>query len=218
MASPSAEEPAAESAELSDPVTLGRLKADPGRASLASLRGEIAKLECIGDVQLPDTLFGDVPHKVLERYRLRVSAESIDQLRRHPEPIRYTLLAAFCWQRRRAIIDGLIELLIQIVHRVSVNAERKVITEIIGGLEQVHGKSLILFRLAEAAVEQPHGVVSEVIFPVVDEQTLQALVRECQFQRPDVSAARSHRATQFLQSSLPPDAAPAVGYSDVSLR
>ena len=72
----------------------------------------------------------------------------------------------------------MIELLIQIVHRVSVNAERKVVTEIIGGLEQVHGKNLLLFRLAEAAVEQPHGVVSEVIFPVVDEQTLQALARE----------------------------------------
>ena len=178
LASPSAEGPAAESAELSDLVTLGRLKADPGRAGLASLREEIAKLECVNDVQLPDALFGGLPHKVLERYRLRASTESIDQLRRHPEPIRYTLLAAFCWQRRRAIIDGLIELLIQIVHRVSVNAERKVVTEIIGGLEQVHGKNLLLFRLAEAAVEQPHGVVSEVLYPVVDEQTLQALVRE----------------------------------------
>ena len=178
LVSHSADQPATESAELSDFVTLGRLKADPGRAGLASLREEIAKLECINDVQLPDTLFSGVPHKVLERYRLRVSTESTDQFRRHPEPIRYTLLAAFCWQRRRAIIDGLIELLIQIVHRVSVNAERKVVTEIIGGLEQVHGKNLILFRLAEAAVKQPHGVVSEVLFPVVDEQTLQALARE----------------------------------------
>ena len=33
------------------------------------------------------------------------------QLRRHPDAIRYTLLALFCWQRRRMIIDGLIELL-----------------------------------------------------------------------------------------------------------
>ena len=178
LASPSAEEPTAGSAELSDLVTLVRLKADPGRAGLASLRGEIAKLECIGDVQLPNDLFSGVPPKILERYRLRVSTESIEQMRRHPEPIRHTLLAAFCWQRRRAIMDGLIELLIQIVHRVSVNAERKVVTELIGSLEQVHGKSLILFRLAEAAVKQPHGVVSEVLFPVVDEQTLQALVRE----------------------------------------
>ena len=125
LASSSVEESTVESEELLDLVTLGRLKADPRRAGLASLREEIAKLECIGDVQLPDALFVGVPHKVLERYRLRVSTESTDQLRRHPDPIRYTLLAAFCWQRRRAIIDGLIELLIQIVHRVSVNAERK---------------------------------------------------------------------------------------------
>ena len=52
------------------------------------------------------------------------------------------------------------------------------VTEIIDGLEEVHGKNLILFRLAEAAVKQPHGVVSEVLFPVVDERILQALVRE----------------------------------------
>ena len=96
LVSHSADQPATESAELSDFVTLGRLKADPGRAGLASLREEIAKLECINDVQLPDTLFSGVPHKVLERYRLRVSTESTDQFRRHPEPIRYTLLAAFC--------------------------------------------------------------------------------------------------------------------------
>ena len=73
LVSHSADQPATESAELSDFVTLGRLKADPGRAGLASLREEIAKLECINDVQLPDTLFVGVPHKVLERYRLRVS-------------------------------------------------------------------------------------------------------------------------------------------------
>jgi len=178
LASPSAEGPVAESAKPSDPVSLGRLKADPGRAGLASLREEIAKLECVGNVQLPDDLFSGVPPKILERYRLRVSTESTDQLRRHPEPIRHTLLAAFCWQRRRAIIDGLIELLIQIVHRVSANAERRVVAEIIDGLEEVHGKTLILFRLAEAAVKEPHGVISEVLFPVVDERILQALARE----------------------------------------
>lgn len=171
-------EPTGEAEGFSDLATLSRLKADPGRVGLASLLKEIAKLKRINDTQLPDNLFNDVPQKILERYRLRVSTESIDQLRRHPEPIRYTLLAAFCWQRRRAIIDGLVDLLIQIVHRVSVNAERKVVTEITGGIEKVHGKTLLLFRLAEAAVDQPHGVVSEVLFPVVDEQTLQDLVKE----------------------------------------
>jgi hypothetical protein len=178
LVSPSLDQPTGETEGLSDLATLSQLKADPGRVGLASLLKEIAKLERINATQLPDRLFGEVPQKILERYRLRVSTESIDQLRRHPEPIRYTLLAAFCWERSRAIIDGLVDLLIQIVHRVSVNAERKVVTEITGGLEAVHGKTLLLFRLAEAAVEQPHGVVSEVLFPVVGEQTLQDLVKE----------------------------------------
>jgi hypothetical protein len=102
LVSPSPKEPTGETEELSDLATLSQLKADPGRVGLASVLTEIAKLERINDTQLPDHLFGDVPQKILERYRLRVSTESVDQLRRHPEPIRYTLLAAFCWQRRRA--------------------------------------------------------------------------------------------------------------------
>jgi TnpA family transposase len=178
LVSPPPAEPPEAPEELADLATLSHLKADPGHVGLASVLKEIAKLKRINDTQLPAALFGDVPQKILERYRLRVSTESVDQLRRHPDPIRYTLLAAFCWQRRRAIIDGLVDLLMQIVHRVSVNAERKVLTEITGGLEKVHGKTLLLFRLAEAAVQQPHGVVSEVLFPVVDEQTLQDLVKE----------------------------------------
>ena len=102
LVSPSLEQPTGETEGLSDLATLSQLKADPGRVGLASVLKEIAKLERINATQLPDRLFGEVPQKILERYRLRVSTESIDQLRRHPEPIRYTLLAAFCWERSRA--------------------------------------------------------------------------------------------------------------------
>ncbi|WP_277883959.1 hypothetical protein [Nostoc sp. FACHB-888] len=37
--------------------------------------------------------------KVLEIYKLRVAAELPSQLRAHPEAIRYTLFAAFCYLR-----------------------------------------------------------------------------------------------------------------------
>jgi hypothetical protein len=40
-----------------------------------------------------------------------------------PEPIRPTLLAALCWVRKAEMIDGL---LIQLVHKISVRAEKKV--------------------------------------------------------------------------------------------
>jgi TnpA family transposase len=154
------------------------LKTDPGRVSLKSVLRELEKLRQIETLELPDNLFAEIQPKILRQYRLRAAAEPPREVRRHPEPIRYTLLAAFCWQRRQEIIDGLVDLLIQIVHRISVRAEKKVVDELLGDLQKVHGKTTLLFKMAEAALEQPDGVVKEVLYPVVSEQTLSALVKE----------------------------------------
>ena len=154
------------------------LKTDPGRVSLRSVLRELEKLHEIETLGLPDNLCAEIQPKVLRQYRLRAAAEPPREVRRHPEPIRYTLLAAFCWQRRQEIIDGLVDLLIQIVHRIAVRAEKKVVEELVGDLQKVHGKTTLLFKMAEAALAQPEGVVREVLYPVVSEQTLADLVKE----------------------------------------
>ena len=148
------------------------------RVSLKSVLRELEKLSQIETLELPDNLFVEIQPKILRQYRLRAAAEPPREVRRHPEPIRYTFLAAFCWQRRQEIIDGLVDLLIQIVHRISVRAEKKVVDELLGDLQKVHGKTTLLFKMAEAALEQPNGVVKEVLYPVVSEQTLSDLVKE----------------------------------------
>ena len=154
------------------------LKTDPGRVSLKSVLRELEKLRQIEALEFPDNLFAAIQPKILRQYRLRAAAEPPREMRLHPEPLRYTLLAAFCWQRRQEIIDGLVDLLIQIVHRISVRAEKKVVEELVGDLQKVHGKTTLLFKMAEAALEQPYGVVKEVLYPVVSEQTLSDLVKE----------------------------------------
>ena len=154
------------------------LRSDPGRVSLKSVLQELAKLERIRSLGLPDDLFASVSSKVLHQYRLRASGEHPSQLKRHPAPIRHTLVAAFCWQRYQEIIDGLVDLLIQVVHRMGVRAERKVVKTLLEDLRTVHGKTNLLYRLAEAAVDHPDGVIKDVLYPVVGEQTLQDLVRE----------------------------------------
>jgi hypothetical protein len=154
------------------------LKTDPGRVSLKSVLRELEKLNQIEALGLPEHFFAEIQPKILRQYRLRAAAEPPREVRRHPESIRYTLLAAFCWQRRLEIIDGLVDLLIQIVHRISVRAEKKVVDELLGDLQKVHGKTTLLFKIAEAALEQPHGVVKDVLYPVVSEQTLSDLVKE----------------------------------------
>ena len=154
------------------------LKTDPGRVSLKSVLRELEKLRRIEALEFPANLCAGIQPKILRHYRLRAAAEPPREMRLHPEPLRYTLLAAFCWQRRQEIIDGLVDLLIQIVQRISVRAEKKVVEELVGDLQKVHGKTTLLFKMAEAALEQPHGVVKEVLYPVVSEQTLSDLVKE----------------------------------------
>jgi hypothetical protein len=89
-------------------------------------------------------------------------------------------LAALCWQRQREITDNLVELLIHIAHRVRVRAEEKVDVELMKYAKKVLGKAKLLYKLARAAKGQPDGVVRDVIYPVVGEETLEDLIREAE--------------------------------------
>lgn len=80
--------------------------------------------------------------------------------------------------RGRAITDSLVELLIETIHHIGARAERKVERELLENLKRVTGKQTLLFELADAALAHPEGIVREVVFPVVGEQTLRDLVRE----------------------------------------
>jgi len=159
-------------------AAINLLRDDPGRASVKSLRQEMIKLDLIRRLELPADLFDHTPTQELERYRQRVAVEASFELRRHPEPLRLTWLAAFAYVRGRAITDSLVELLIETIHHIGARAERKVERELLEDLKRVTGKQTLLFELADAALAHPEGIVREVVFPVVGEQTLRDLVRE----------------------------------------
>ena len=165
-------------------TVFSQLKTDPGPVGLASVLTELAKLEHLRSLNLPGDLFAAVPPKILQSYRLRAATEPPREMRAHPAPIRYTLMAAFCRQRQQEVIDELVELLIRIVHRISVRAEKHVVKELLSDLQRVHGKTTLLFKMAEAALEHPRGIVNEVLYPIVGEPTLAALVKEYRAQGP----------------------------------
>jgi hypothetical protein len=62
------------------------------------------------------------PTRMCTRLRQRGAAETAAELRRHPAPLRLSLLATVCWQRQGEIIDSLADLLIGLIHRIYVRA------------------------------------------------------------------------------------------------
>ena len=161
-----------------DELGLPHLKGDAGRIGLDSVLQELAKLSRIRKLALPMQALAALPAKWLQKYRRRAGTESSWELRRHPPDIRYALVAAYCWQRQHEIIDALIDLLIQVIHKIGTRAENKVEKELLDDLRHVRSKTNVLFKLAEAAVDEPEGVIQDVLYPVVGLETLKDLVKE----------------------------------------
>jgi len=188
----------------------GWLKDDPGGVSLNTAQKEIEKLKRIREVGLDEKVFEQIPPALIEKYRQRAINEPARELRRHPPYIRYSLLASFCLIRSRQITDGLIELIIQLVHKIRSTAKKRVEKGFIEDIKKVKGKNTILHQLALAALENPNGKVCDVLFPVVSEQTLKDLVKEFRLSGTEYSdqiylkmrSSYSHHYRQLLPELL----------------
>ena len=178
-------------------LSLNDLKTDPARPGLETVFREVAKLQRIDRIEIPADVFAGISEKTVVAFRRRVASEPPTKLRLLVDPVRHTLVAAFCWQRKRGIIDGLVDLLILIVHRIGISAERKVERELLDEFRKVRGKMTIFAKLVNISVEQPDGVIKNVIYPAVGAETLRALVNEFK------SSGRQYRQVvhTFMRSS-----------------
>ncbi|WP_197535289.1 Tn3 family transposase [Mesorhizobium japonicum] len=80
--------------------------------------------------------------------------------------------------REAQIIDGMIDLLVETIHKIGVRSKRKVVGGIARDIEKVYGMERLLVDIAGAAIEAPGGRVCDVIFPVAGKEKLAAIVKE----------------------------------------
>jgi TnpA family transposase len=159
-------------------LSFSALKADPGRTSLKSVLEELAKLKRVRDLELPGSLALGISNKQIQKLAQRAASTPVADFKKHTDSRRYALLTAFCWQRQEEIIDGLVNLLIQVIHKIGTRAENKVEKELLDDFRRVRGKAKVLFQLAEVAIDAPEGKIKDVLYPVVNLDTLKALVKE----------------------------------------
>lgn len=165
-------------ADSADSISYTELKSEPGRMSLDSVLSESKKLRFLNSLNLNHQLLGNLNPKIVARYRQRISAENAWEVRRHQDPAMYAMLTMFCFSRQREVIDGLIELFCQIVHRLNARAEKKVVKAMLKDFQKVYGKNTLLFKIAEASLENPDSQVQDVIYPIAGQTTLANLVKE----------------------------------------
>jgi TnpA family transposase len=159
------------------------LKVGAGSPQVKNIKRVCARLKQLQAIDLPEDLFAGMPLRFLRQYRQQVAVESPSHLRRRSkdkfgEAQTLTMLAAFCWVRQREITDDLVDLLIRVLKDIRVRAQYKEEKRLLNDYIRVDGKQQLLFRLAEAMLENPEGIISEVLYPVIGEARLRALVEE----------------------------------------
>ena len=81
---------------------------------MQTVEQELRKLGQIRALQLPPDLFHGRSPQIIENYRARVASEEIFELRRHPETLRATLLAAYCHLRGGELVDTLVDVTVDV--------------------------------------------------------------------------------------------------------
>jgi TnpA family transposase len=154
------------------------LKSDAGQASVAQIQRTAQRLQRLQAIALPATVFANSAQRVVASYARRAATEGISELRRRQPAVRYTLLTAFCWQRRREITDQLVGLLLNILRKLNARAERRVEARLIAEVVKTLDDKTLVIQLLEAALEQPDGQIKDILYPIVSPTQMRQLLEQ----------------------------------------
>lgn len=112
------------------------------------------------------------------------------------------------------VTDDVTRMAIELIHRIDVRSEKQLPREWLADLQRVDGKLQILSTVAKAVIETPDGIVREVLFSRVKEETFQQLVAEFDVTAPNLRLLRQaimqrkfarhyRRMLPFLLDTLP---------------
>ena len=136
------------------------------------------KVSFVDELDLPFGTLEQVEPGWVAQLARQVEGETAWEMRRHAPERRLGLLAVYLMHRRSQLIDGLIDLLLGVTHRLGTRSRRRVIQGIAADIGAVHGKERLLVDIATAALDHPDGRIEDVIFPIAGAAKLRAVIDE----------------------------------------
>lgn len=166
--------------EKKDKSGFALIKDDPGNVGLNSILSEIKKLDLLLKISTSKFSLNHLSQRVLKKYKNRVTIETIYDMRSHQNEIKYPLMLIYSFLRKQEIIDTISDILIRIIHKMSSNSEGKVKKSILDAIKntKIQNKDELFLNIAEPLVEQPKGIIEEIIYPIASQDTLKELIKE----------------------------------------
>ena len=138
-----------------------QLKTPPAAPTIAHLQQELTKLQTLRAIGVPAEALAEVPFKVLQLLKRRATRKMRGEMRAHPASIRYALLACFIHVRTMDVTDDAVRMTLEIIRRIDTQTEKHLQKELLQDIKRVTGKVQLLYRIAEAVVEEPDGTIRD---------------------------------------------------------
>lgn len=161
------------------PINIVELKDQRVELKFDSIVWFVQKHQHLNQLQLPINLESKgCSRMLLIRYYERILTERLSSIARyHPEK-RYACLAIFCYICHQLSSDILVDLLLKLLKRISTKAENCVDTDLRLDSKRVSGKLGTLLVLAQKSIEYPNGIIGNVIYPVISQDRLTAIIND----------------------------------------
>lgn len=163
----------------SKPINFIELKDASVELKMQSIVWAVQKHQHLKQLQLPTTLENKgCSRKLLMQYYERISREKPSKIARYQANSRYAYLAIFCYIRQQLSADTLADLLLKLLKRINTKATNYVDKKLKADSKSVSGKMGTLLVLAKKAMENPDGVIADIIYPVVSQERLNAIIND----------------------------------------
>ena len=155
-----------------------RLKDGVGGATLKNILAAAERVRFVESLILPMELMAHPDRDWIARLARQVEGETASEMRRHSKDRRLGQFAVYLMHRKSQLIDGLVDLVLETVHGLATRSRRRVILNIASEIGVVQGKEQLLVDMCIASLEQPTGIVQDVIFPIADAAKMHSVLEE----------------------------------------
>lgn len=169
---------AGEKLPSTDEAPLTQFKLEQVELKIDSILHEIEKYNHLKKLNIPNGIENLGSRKLFVKYYDRVLAERPSSLNKHKSSIRYAYLTTFCVIRRQLMTDTITDLILKLLHRIATKAESTVDRALRLDNKRVKGKFGTLLLLAKQSVDNPDGVIKEVIYPEVSKDRLTKIITD----------------------------------------
>ena len=107
-------------------VKFKHIKHDIPGAKLKNVVFAIEKIDFLRQLKFPLQLLSNLSEKLMKKYYTRVMAELPGSLLEYKEPIRYAMLAIFCYHRSQILTDQLADLFMKLIDGMRTSAENAI--------------------------------------------------------------------------------------------